>query len=643
MTRARGLALAAIAAATAYVFWPVLGNGFVNWDDLGVLVRNDALRAAPGALLSWAFSTVHMNHYQPLSWLVYAPLVDADASQVHAVSLAVHVLNVALLVWVAALLADRGRDDDRHWWTAMAATALFAVHPLRVEPVAWASALPYLLSYAPLLMSVGCWTLWLRGGRRTLWWAALAAFTVSQLARVTAPFLPVVLYALALAQADSVARPRDRRALLLALVPFALVVAPLALVEFSARNVETLGDIGLAPRLAAAARNPGLYLWRTIAPLNLSPLDVLPREPRPDWGVTTLAVLTIAAAVALTRHFTSRRTVAAVWGSYLLLLVPVLGLTPSGVQITADRYSYGPAMVLTIALAVFLTRAAPGFRRLGLVAAGVAAVFLGQAATAQTAYWHDSVALWSRAVALDANNDVALFNLGQALSAEGRPDAAMLQYERLVALVPDHAPGRRALSVLQANKAQAVADADAQAGRLARAVTGYDRVLALDPLRLRARVNRGMARVSLGDVTGGVPDLEAAVAGGHDDPAVASALAFAWVTLQRSADAIALLTKAQAAHPDDLGLANNLARLLLTAEPPTLRDPTTALSIAAQINQMNGATNPRLLDTLALALTASGHPDSARQALTRAVSLAREAGDAALAAELRQRLDTLPR
>ena len=635
------LAIVTLAAATTAVFWPVLANGFVNWDDLDVLVDNDALRYSGTALVSWAFSTTHMNHYQPLSWLVYATLAGADAARVHAVSLALHVINVGLLVWLAALVADRRDDGDGHWWAAAAAAAVFAVHPLRVEPMAWASALPYLLSYAPLLVAVGCWLQWTRGGRVALWWVALGAFAVSQLARVTAPLLPLVL--VALARADEASRARSTRALVRAAVPFALLVSPLALIEAGTRDVEALGDIGLSPRLAWTLLNPGLYLWRTVSPAGLSPLDVLPRDPQIDWGVPLLSAMAVMALVAMTRHFTSWRVVAAVWGSYLLLLLPVLGLTPSGVQATADRYMYGPAMVLTVALAAALRGASGGVRRLALAAAGAAAVFLGQAATAQTAYWHDSVSLWSRAVALDGDNDVAIYNLAQALTSAGLPDAAIPQYERLVALIPDHAPGQRALAGLQADKAQRAADQAAQAGGLAQAVAGYDRVLQLDPARLAARTNRGMARIALGDVAQGVSDLEAGVAAGNVDPAVANALAFGWVAMNRGADAIQLLTRTQTQHPNDIGLANNLARLLLTVEPASLRDPGNALTIAAQLTQMTGGGDPRLLDTLAMAFAAAGQPVDARQALERAVSLAREAGDADLTATLAQRLAALPR
>ena len=103
----------------------------------------------------------------------------------------VHAVNAGLLLWLIAFALDRGDGDPRRWGAALAGAALFALHPLRVEPVAWASALPYLLSYAPLLVSVGAWIAWLR--RETFAWlaASVGLFAISQLARVTAPLLPV--------------------------------------------------------------------------------------------------------------------------------------------------------------------------------------------------------------------------------------------------------------------------------------------------------------------------------------------------------------------------------------------------------------------------------------------------------------------
>jgi predicted Zn-dependent protease len=339
----------------------------------------------------------------------------------------------------------------------------------------------------------------------------------------------------------------------------------------------------------------------------------------------------------VTSRVWSWRAAVAVWGSYLALLAPVVGLFPSGLQVTADRYTYGPALVLSVAVAAALGAGPRAVKPPGALAAGVVAVVLALSAHAQTAHWHDSIALWSRAVALDADNDVARYNLALGLVEAGRPAEAEPHLEILIAQVPDHGPGRSQLAALRADRAHSAADAAANAGRLQEAVTGYTQVLAHDPGRTRARLNRGMALVQLGEPARAVADLEAAGASAATDPAVAGALALAWSESGRAVDAIALLQRVRDRNPKDLAVAMNLARLLLTAPPAGGRDPVAALEIAAAVNDATAGRDPRVLATLAEALAATGRPRDAAQAWNVAIAVADESGNAHLAADLRRR------
>ena len=198
--------------------------------------------------------------------------------------------------------------------------------------------------------------LWGRGGATGWLVASVTLFALSQLARVTAPLLPLVLFALA--RFDPQARPRTSRMLARALVPYALVGLPLAAAEASAREVESLADFGLASRVAWAMTHPALYVWRTVAPAALTTLDALPRTSEPDWARAGLALAAAVAAIVATWRLWSWPAAVAVWGAYLALLAPVVGLFPSGLQVTADRYTYGPAMVLSAAVALAVSRLA---------------------------------------------------------------------------------------------------------------------------------------------------------------------------------------------------------------------------------------------------------------------------------------------
>ena len=219
--------VAALAAATT-VFWPVLANGFLNWDDLEVLVDNDALRAIRrGAVIVG----LHHDPHGPLPAAVVAGLRCSGRrrprARMHATSLALHVINVGLLVGWPRVVADRGDGADGHWWAAAAARrALRACTRCASSPWPGPAPCPTCCSYAPLLVAVGCWLQWTRGGRVALWWAALGAFAVSQLARVTAPLCRSCSWRW---PASTTGSRRARRARWSArAAPFAVLVAPLA-------------------------------------------------------------------------------------------------------------------------------------------------------------------------------------------------------------------------------------------------------------------------------------------------------------------------------------------------------------------------------------------------------------------------------
>jgi tetratricopeptide (TPR) repeat protein len=246
-------------------------------------------------------------------------------------------------------------------------------------------------------------------------------------------------------------------------------------------------------------------------------------------------------------------------------------------------------------------------------------------------------------VAVDGDNDVALYNLALAEIEQGHSDLAIEHLTRLVALVPDHDLGRTRLDALVADRELRAAEASAAAGRLGEAIAAFDRALARDPARTRARRGRGMAALQSGDVARAAADLAIAARDGEDNPAVIGALAYSLAATGRGAEAVPLLTRAVERHPTDVGLTSNLARLLVTIEPASLRQPDRALELAARANDATGGRDPRVLDTLALALAATGRRNDAADALGAAIAFARQSGDIALTGELERRRKELHR
>src|SRR6185295_4017254 len=236
---------AVLALAVMAAFWPVFHNGFVSWDDPGVLLDNTHLRDQD--IASWAFSTTFMGHYQPLMWIAWSFVVarfGTWAAAFHAVSLLVHAANGFLVYRLMLRLttsAPLGPGQRRA--AALFAALVFLLHPTAVEAVAWASAFPYVLSLFVLLLSCLAYV----RGRLAI---SIALYAVSLLTRATALGYPLLLLV-----ADFYPLGRRRagiRRLLVEKVPFAVLAAAAAAVEWRARDVATLQDIGMAPRVTMA-------------------------------------------------------------------------------------------------------------------------------------------------------------------------------------------------------------------------------------------------------------------------------------------------------------------------------------------------------------------------------------------------------
>jgi tetratricopeptide (TPR) repeat protein len=629
--------LSLVVLVTFLAFHGVLQNAFLNWDDADALVANRALED-PG-IVRWAFSTTHMSHYQPLSWLAWAAVrrtLGADARSHHLASLLLHLANAALVLVLGLRFGSvLGRVGAAGLAAAVAAALLFAVHPLRVEPVAWASALPYLLALLLLLLASLAYLEHARRPRGSWPWLAAAAalYALSLLARPIAPGFPLVLliFDLLLGRAASSGKTR----ILLEKAPLAgLAVAALWL-EAGARHFAPLARISLAARLSDAVRAPFVYLFRTVDPIGLSPLDPQPLAPTASWtwlllGTTVLVVSSVMAVRRWPRH----PSIAAAWFAYLALLAPALGLAPSGLQATADRYTYVPGVAIALlaggALAAAWTR--PRLRAGGAAALVAVVATLGIAAARQVEVWRDSVTLWTRAAALDPRNDVALYNLGQALEETGNAAAAADRYRETVRLVPDHVPARRRLDAIEVAGLEREAGELLDANRLDEAARAFATALERDPSLKHAHAGRGIALFRLGRLPEAATELQTAVAGGVADPEVASALAFALAETDRREEAKRVLEAARARNPADVNLAYNLSRLIAGDPARTPADAEEALRLARFVVERTPGKDPRVLDTLASALAAAGRADEADRASAEAVEEARRQGEADLAA-----------
>ena len=575
--RVNALLALAVALVVVILLWPITRAAFLNWDDDAIFLQNPPLTGS--STWSWAFTTTHMGHFQPLSWLTWSAIARVFGlapEPFHVLNLVTHALATSLVFLLAAeLLSVAGVPARRAQAGGLLGALFFGVHPLRVEPVAWASAFPYLAALVFALLS----TLSYVASRSRPWnasrrqpklsavifsAAAIAAYAGSLFFRPIVVGLPFVLLLLDWHPLRAAHRQagRDRLAPLLAdKTPYVLLAVCASAAEFLARRQVGFNELTAAARATFVATAPFVYLWRIVAPVGLSPAGVTSLETQGSVVAVAAVAGLVAISWAVWTWRDSRPALLVVWFAYLLLVAPTIGLAPTGLQATADRYAYlpGVAVAMAIAMAVAASGVSVGVHRAAIAGSFIACVGLSVLSRQQTAYWQDSIALWSRAAAADARNDVAYYNLGTALQASGRIDEAKSAYEATLRLVPDHAPARQNLNGLQAVARQRDADALAQAGNLAAAIPLYRETLALDPRRSRARAALGMALAKSGDFAAAAQELEQALKQGVDEPAVLNAAGYALVQTGRTDAAVTLLRAAVLRHPHDANLARNLA------------------------------------------------------------------------------------
>lgn len=516
----REWALALIpAAVTLAVFLPILGNGFVNWDDQANLLDNPHYRGLGWSHLRWMFTTAHLGHYIPVTWLTLALDYTAwglNPVGYHLTSALFHAANALLVYRLAAVLltaADRGTST---WWDirrgAMAAALVFALNPQRVESVAWATERRDVTMGLFALLTVLAYLRAVResaDGRldRRWYWASVGLFGGALLSKSLVIGLPLVLFVLDLypLRRRPPAHPRGLgRIVWLGLVekwPFLALSGAVGILMLALGaqrgNMTALDALGLGQRLALTAYGLVFYLGKAVVPWPLSPLYTLfhPVRPWDPMYLGPMAAITLVTAVliALRRRWPAGL---AAWVAYVVLLLPVSGLFHNGPQIAADRYTYAASMswALLVGAGVAWCGRAPRTGRLsrplahGLLAA-LALVLLGWAALTirQERIWHDSVTLWSRAALVDSQSDIPIFYLGWSLADAGRFDDALEYFNRALARTPDGLPALKAQLLLHMGLIEQ------RARRPAAAEERFRQALAVDPDHPVALIRLGSA------------------------------------------------------------------------------------------------------------------------------------------------------
>ena len=507
---------------TFVVFLPALSNGFLNWDDDQVLLENEHFRGLGWQQIRWMWTTYWMGHYQPLTWLSFAVdyriwgLDERGAFGFHLTNVLLHSLNAGLFYLLArrvlkmALPSMSAGADAATRSAAALAAMLFAVHPLRVESVTWATDRGDLLLVLFLLPCLLAYLAYAAGPRRRWGWytASIVFLLLSLLCKGWAMTLPVVLlvldwYPLGRFRRTSTLAGRGRVSwLLLEKMPFVLLAAWAAYHAARAKMasrfmVATLAEHGWPARIAQACYGVVFYLWKTLWPTRLAPIDEFPLRMspfEPRFLIAAAIVIAITAVLLLGR----RRWPAGLglWACYIVILSPVLGLAQAGPQIVADRYSYVACMTWAVLvgagfLLLLQSREGQPRGRVAPISASVAAlavlVILGILTRQQTRIWRDSETLWRHTLAVAPDSYYGQSNMAGTLSRKGDLAGAEMHNRAALAINPDGVVALTNLGGLLSNS-----------GRYAEALPYLQRARAGNPHQESTTMNLAIALQRLG-------------------------------------------------------------------------------------------------------------------------------------------------
>jgi tetratricopeptide (TPR) repeat protein len=627
-----------VAVLSMVPFVGVVGNGFV-YDDKWSVVENPDYRGLGPRQLAWMFTTFHMGHYQPLTWVTLGldyVLWGENPRGYHLTSLLLHGVNAALVYVLCLALLSRATDRGIAGAKAAAlqvgavlAGLFFGVHPLRVESVAWVTDRADLVCTLFVLLTLLCYVKAHPAGQKTRrrWLGgSIILLTLALLSRGAGVALAGVLLLLDLYPLRRLAggsrRPGALWLLLLEKVPFALIGAVFAAVAFAAkshtRDTVPLELHPLSSRFLQACYGLWFYLAKALVPVGLVPMYELhpPLELfRPRYLVPVVA--TAVAAVGLLRYCRRAPALATAAGCYAVGLLPVLGFGQAGWQEVADRYVYFPGIswaCLAGGGASWLWRRLQASRRAkaaAVVPAALVLVALGALSWKQVRVWQTEESLWSHAVSHGPSSAMAFYNYGTILARKDQHEQALAYFQRALVL-------RAGFVDCWYN----LGNTFTVLGRWPEAIRAYRELLARAPNHASGAYQLGNALLASGDAAGAVRAYELALEHRPDHVDARTNMGTALVRLGRREEALAAYQQALALDPQRADIHYNLGNCLADLE--RYEEALTAYRTALRINpQFAEAWN-----NLGILLERIGRPEEAQSAYENGLKINPDHADA---------------
>jgi len=639
-----------LAAVTILAYRPAWNGGFI-WDDDAYVTNNELLTAPDGLCRIW-LSFDSPSQYFPLVYTTFRierALWGVNPTGYHWINLLLHVAN-ALLVWrLLARLKIPG---------AWLAGAIFALHPVQVESVAWITERKNVLMVFFFLLALLAWTAFVDQGSKRSWLfygLGLIFYALALSAKTTACTLPAALLLILWLQKKPINWAR-----ILQIAPFILLGFGMGLLTIWWERYHQGTSRALFPflspiqRILVAGHAVWFYLGKLIWPSKLTFIyprwRIAPAHPQ-DYA-WLLAAIAVGALIYFARRRIGRSVeVAAVF--FVATLAPVLGLImlyTFRYTFVADHYQYlaciGPIALVSAGATTLAAAVKKGDRLIFGGALCVLAV-LATMTWRQSAMYADIEALWRTTLARNPDCWMAHNNLGIVLSQKGQIDEAIVHYQSTLQMQPDFGDaeynlgnallhkGETDQAIVHCQKAVmiqpndpdtqvALASALQQKERFDDAIVHYKKALAMRPSYFLGHYGLGHAFLEKGEIDAAIAHCQAAVSIQPEHADARISLGVAFDEKGRTADAIIQYQKALEISPRSISAENNLAWLLATSSDASLRSGAKALELARQADQLSDGTNPIVLRTLAAAYAENGQ-------FAKAVEIARAASRLAIA------------
>jgi Flp pilus assembly protein TadD len=621
-----------LVAAIGIIYGQTLHFEFINYDDGDLVYKNDTVQGPLTLASIFHLFTDRQVYDQTYPTPLPTLSLMLDHKIYGSVPGGYHLTNVLLHTATSIFLFLALRKMTSALWPSAFAAAVFALHPLRVESVAWVAERKDILSGLFFVLTIGAYARY--AGKPWHWRNYLPIPVLFALGLMSKPMLVTLPAVLLLLDYWPLRRFRNPdngrfsipRRLILEKIPLLCLSAVSCIITlvFMIKSMPAK-PIPVSFQISNAIASIAIYVKQFFYPVNLAAFYPLPMSGYDSWHITFLLLLLAAISAAAWLMAKKCPALLVGWVWFLVMLLPVLGLVQSGGQAHADRFTYLPEIGLCLALAWGCENIFPPklFPALSITAMASLAI-LFRLSYMQTGYWHDSSSLWGHTLACTQKNAVAENNLASFLISKGNYDDAITHSQKAIAIDPSFEEAQENLGLAFSSE-----------GRFDEAIIHYREAVKLKPDYADAYNNLGMACLQTGRLDDAIMAFRSAVDSRprhlSDEATFNSNLGAALMLKGNTEAAIAPLQRAADLEPDSIGFQANLAWLMATSPQASIRNGGKAVELAEHAAKISGGNDPKILNILGAAYAEAGRYPDAIKAASAALQLAGQQTNSPLA------------